>query len=75
MFDGCLQFVLSVMLLILAVIQTFKQSVQMYRATKQWQPNQYMQQLTADGILYFLVYVFCFPSFFSFLFCCISTSS
>ena len=56
-YDEILRFVLSVTLLTLAVIQTLKQSVEMYKATKQWQPNQYMQQLTADGILYFLVYV------------------
>lgn len=42
----------------LAVIQTIRQSVAMYKATKQWRPNQYMQQLTADGILYFFVYVY-----------------
>ena len=54
--DGSLRFVLSVVLLVLAVIQTIKQSVDMFRATKQWQPNKYMQQLVTDGILYFLVY-------------------
>ncbi|KAF8414595.1 hypothetical protein L210DRAFT_3591477 [Boletus edulis BED1] len=45
--------VLAVTLLILAVFQTVKQSFQMYRATKQWQPNRYMHQLAGDGILYF----------------------
>ena len=59
------RFVLSASLLILAVIQTLKQSVQMYKATKQWQPNKYMQQLVSDGVLYFLVYVPIFPSFIS----------
>ena len=29
----------------------------MYKATKQWQPNQYMERLVKDGVLYFLVYV------------------
>ena len=53
--------VLGVMLLILAVISTLKDSVVMYKATKQWQPNHYMQLLTKDGILYFLVYVSPFP--------------
>ena len=49
----------------LAVIQTMKQSVDMFKATKQWQPNKYMQQLVTDGILYFLVYasLFYFHSF------------
>jgi hypothetical protein len=52
-----LQFVFSVMLFILAVIPTLKESVVLYKATRQWQPNNYMQQLMQDGILYFLAYV------------------
>ena len=56
MVDGSLRFVLSVVLLVLAVIPTIKESVEMFKATKQWQPNKYMQQLVTDGILYFLVY-------------------
>ena len=32
----------------------------MYKATKRWQPNKYLQQLVTDGIIYFLVYVFLF---------------
>jgi len=55
--DATLRFVLSATLLILAVFQTLKQSVGMYKATKQWQPNRYMQQLVRDGIFYFLVNV------------------
>ena len=54
--DGSLRFVLSVVLLVLAVIQTIKQSIGVFKATKKWQPNKYMQQLVTDGILYFLVY-------------------
>ena len=49
------RFVLGAILLVLAVIPTLKQSVEMYRATKQWHPNKYIQQLVRDGILYFLV--------------------
>jgi hypothetical protein len=45
------------MLLILAIISTLKELVVMYKATKQWQPNHYMQLFMKDGILYFLVYV------------------
>ena len=56
------RFLLGVVLLVLAVIQTLKQSMEMYRATKQWQPNRYMQQLVKDGIFYFLVYVPLAPS-------------
>jgi hypothetical protein len=61
--DAILRFVLSAALFILAVIQTLKQSVAMYKATKQWQPNMYMQQLVTDGVLYFLVYVSFSPLF------------
>ena len=55
-----LQFILSVALLCFAVIQVLKQSFEMYKATKQWQPNKYLQQLVIDGFIYFLVYVFLF---------------
>ena len=54
--------VLSVMLLMLAVISTLKQSIMLYKATKKWQPNHYMQLFVKDGILYFLAYVFLSPS-------------
>jgi len=49
-----LRLVLAIMLLILAVIPSLKQSVAMYKATKQWQPNHYLQLFAKDGILYFL---------------------
>ncbi|KAN0080104.1 hypothetical protein V8E55_009670 [Tylopilus felleus] len=39
------------------IIQTIKQSIGVFKATKKWQPNKYMQQLVTDGILYFLVYL------------------
>ncbi|KAN0080135.1 hypothetical protein V8E55_009701 [Tylopilus felleus] len=55
-----LRCILSGAILILAVFQTLKQSFNMYKATKQWQPNRYMQQFVTDGVLYFLVYVFPF---------------
>ena len=56
------RFVLGATLLVLAVAQTLKQSVDMYKATKQWQPNQYMKLLVRDGIIYFIVYVMLSPS-------------
>ncbi|KAF8428922.1 hypothetical protein L210DRAFT_951277 [Boletus edulis BED1] len=49
------RYVLSAMLVVLAIIPTLKQAVEMHRATKQWQPNLYVRQLVKDGILYFLV--------------------
>ncbi|KAF8125305.1 hypothetical protein EV363DRAFT_1299274 [Boletus edulis] len=51
------QLILGVALILFAVFQTLKQSVAMYKATKQWQPNRYMQKLVGDGFLYFLVNV------------------
>jgi hypothetical protein len=47
------RFVLSVVLFVLAITQALKYSVSFYRATKQWQPNQFMKQLVRDGIFYF----------------------
>lgn len=51
------RFILGVALLVLAVIPTVKQSIEIYKVIKMWRPNKNMQQLTRDGILYFLVYV------------------
>ncbi|KAF8434802.1 hypothetical protein L210DRAFT_3762950 [Boletus edulis BED1] len=47
---------LAATLVILAVTQTLKQSVVMYKA-KQWQLNRYMQLLVRDGIIYFIMNV------------------
>ena len=55
LYDQILRFVLSAMLLILAVAQSLRQILLMYKATKQWHLNRYMQRFTADGILYFVV--------------------
>lgn len=47
------RFSLSAVLFVLAVTQTLKQSVRYYRATKRWQPDQFMQLFVLDGIFYF----------------------
>ncbi|KAF8136939.1 hypothetical protein EV363DRAFT_1156026 [Boletus edulis] len=47
--------VFAATLVIFAVTQTLKQSVEMYKATKQWQLNRYMQLLVRDGIIYFVM--------------------
>ncbi|KAF8553299.1 hypothetical protein OG21DRAFT_1485499 [Imleria badia] len=48
---------------ILAIFQFVRQSLQMYRVTKQWQLNRYMSLLVKQGILYFFAYVLMlFPS-------------
>ena len=51
----------------LAVIPTIKQSIDMFKVTKQWQPNKYMRQLVTDGILYFLLYASLFYFIFPFI--------
>ena len=55
LYDQILRLVLSAMLLILAVAQSSRQMLLTYKATKQWHLNRYMQRLTTDGILYFIV--------------------
>ena len=55
LYDGSLRLLLTTVLLVLAVAQSLRQMVLMYGATKQWHLNRYMQRLTADGILYFVV--------------------
>lgn len=52
------RFVLSALLLILALGRTLGQTIEMYKATKQWQPNRYLKLFLTDGILYFILYVF-----------------
>ena len=49
--------ILGVVLFILAVTQALRQSINMYKATKHWQPNKYMALLVRDGILDFFLYV------------------
>ncbi|KAG9315358.1 hypothetical protein JVU11DRAFT_4503 [Chiua virens] len=48
-----MQIAFAVALCLLAIIQFVKQSLQMYRITKQWQPNLYMKLLVKQGVLYF----------------------
>ena len=48
---------------ILGTVRFVIQSRQMYRVTRQWQPNQYMVLLVREGILYFFAYVLFPPAF------------
>ncbi|KAG9315361.1 hypothetical protein JVU11DRAFT_4507 [Chiua virens] len=48
-----LQIVFAAALCVLAVVQFVKQSLQMYRLTKQWQINRYMNLLVRQGVTYF----------------------
>ena len=55
------RFVFGATLLILAVIPTLRQSIEMYRATKRWQTNHSMKLLVREGAVYFVVYVSLVP--------------
>ena len=46
-------FVLGALLLILAVTQALKGSIEIHKATKQWRPNQYTMSFANEGTLYF----------------------
>lgn len=52
---GIPRYVLGMVLLVLALTKHLSQSVAMYKATKQWQPNRYMKLFMQDGILYFFL--------------------
>ncbi|KAG9311416.1 hypothetical protein JVU11DRAFT_8528 [Chiua virens] len=47
----------SVMLCMLATIHFVKESLQMYRVTKQWQLNRYINLLVKQGIVYFFAFL------------------
>ena len=52
------QIILGVFMGLLVIIRFIKESVQMYRATKRFQLNQYMNLLVREGMIYFLAYVY-----------------
>ncbi|KAF8843543.1 hypothetical protein BDN67DRAFT_964367 [Paxillus ammoniavirescens] len=49
--------ILGVILCTLAVAQFVRQSLDMYKAIKQWQPNRYLELLTRESVLYFIAYL------------------
>ncbi|KAF8122305.1 hypothetical protein EV363DRAFT_1182854 [Boletus edulis] len=51
------RFVFSVVLFVLAITQTLKESVRFYRAMNQWQINEFVGLLARDGIFYFAMNV------------------
>ncbi|KAF8135142.1 hypothetical protein EV363DRAFT_1396592 [Boletus edulis] len=54
-----LQITHAAVVCLLAILQVTRQSLQMYRVTKQWQPNRYMALLVKQGILsFFAVFLF-----------------
>lgn len=55
-----IQLTLGVLMCLLIAYQFIRQSLQMYRATRRFQPSRYMSLLTREGMLYFLAYVYIF---------------
>ena len=51
------QVILGTLMCLLAVIQSIRESLQMYRVTERFEISRYLSLLTRDGILYFLAYV------------------
>jgi len=45
----------DLLLLVLALIPTTKESTTMYKATKRWQPNRYMSLIVKEGVFYVLL--------------------
>ena len=48
---------LSALMCLLVVIQLIREALQMYKATKRFQLNGYMNLLVWEGMIYFLTYV------------------
>ena len=55
--DAIFQLILGAMMYMLVMFQFIKQSLQMYRARKQWQLNHYITMIFREGLLYFILYV------------------
>jgi len=45
----------DLLLLVLALIPTVKETTVMYKATKRWQPNRYMSLIVKEGVFYVLL--------------------
>ena len=59
-FATILQLIPGAVTCLFIIIQFVRQSLQIYRATKQWQLNRYTKLFFREGIIYFLVYVISF---------------
>lgn len=51
------RFILAALMFIFALVRFFNESLQMYRATRQWLPSRYLNLLVRESVLYFLAYV------------------
>ncbi|KAG8212818.1 hypothetical protein J3R82DRAFT_11111, partial [Butyriboletus roseoflavus] len=47
----------AVVMCMLVIIQFTRESLEMYKVTKQWRLNQFMNMLVMEGVLYFFMYV------------------
>ena len=56
------QVALGALMCLLVAIKFIRQSLQMYKATKRFQPSRYMALFTREGMFYFFAYVHV-PSF------------
>ena len=54
---GAVQITLGICMCLLTVIRFVKESLQMYKVTKQIRFNRYMKLLVGEGTTYFIVYV------------------
>ena len=54
------QITIAVIMCLLVAAQFIKESLQMYKATKRFQLNRYMNLLVGEGMIYFLAYVHLF---------------
>ena len=52
-----LEVIIGAIMCTLVICRFITQSLQMYRATKQWRVSGYMNLLVQQGIVYFLAYV------------------
>lgn len=57
MVSSITQLIHAAVMCMLVIIQFIRQSVQMYKATKQWQLNRFVNLLVMEGVLYFFAYV------------------
>ena len=59
--DALIPIIPSAVTCFLVIVRFVRESIQMHRITKQWTINRYMNLLSREGVLYFLVYVFIRP--------------
>ena len=56
--SGITQLIHAAVMCALVIVRFTWQSLRMYKATKQWQLNQFINLFVMEGVLYFILYVF-----------------